>query len=161
MKLMSDHRRHSGVHRSVIIAILIAIGVAVITVPMVGASSENIYVSCARPDAQKPAAKRHPNNCFISAAAVHQHNGVLVLLNFQQISWRDWGADTTRAVADSVNSNGRVRNRVHFSVSGRQTCSGLIYYAKIVLESPKRLYPRPVSLELGCGSQPEEPNTSN
>lgn len=44
--------------------------------PMVGASDERMYVSCAQSSGQKPAAKRHPNNCMISAAGVHQHSGV-------------------------------------------------------------------------------------
>lgn len=161
MKVIEGNRRISSVHRSLIVAILVIIAVAVIIVPMVGASDENIYVSCAQRNAQGPTAKRHPNNCFISAAGVHQHSGVLVLLDFQRISWRDWGADTARAVADSVNPSTHTRNRVHLSVSGRQICGGLIYYAKIALEGPKRLYPQPVSLELGCGSQPEEANSSN
>lgn len=156
MKLVTGNRRLSKVHFSVVGAILMTIAVAMVIAPMVGASNKHIYVSCAQRNAQGAAAKRHPNNCFISAADVHQHSGALVLLDFQRISWREWGADTARAVADSVNPDAHTRNRVHLSVSGKQTCGGLIYYAKIALEGPKRLYPQPVSLELGCGSQPEE-----
>lgn len=129
--------------------------------PIVGASGENMYVSCAQPTGQEPAAKRHPNNCIISAAGVHRHSGVLVLLDFRQIAWRQWGSPTARAVAVSVNASAHARTRVRFSVSGKQTCSGLAYYAKIVLEGPKRLYPRPLSFELGCGSQPEALNASS
>lgn len=152
MKLAYVQRILPGVHRAVIVVTLIAVGAAMFIAPIVGASDENMYVSCAQLTSQEPAAKRHPNNCILSAAGVHRHSGVLVLLDFRQISWRQWGSATAHAVAVSVNASAHTRTKVRFAVSGRQTCSGLAYYARIVLEGPKRLYQRPLSFELGCGS---------
>jgi hypothetical protein len=140
----------SRVFGSVIAAIAIAVGCATIIAPMVGASkSGGMFMSCAQLGEVRPSAKRHPHNCFISAAETRQHSGALVLFDFQQILWHRWGSTVAWALADSVNAKAHTHTWVRFSVRGKQVCRGRDYYAKIVLEG---LYKRPRRFEMGCGS---------
>lgn len=140
---------------ALISAALISAGVVAVIAPLVGASGEQFYVSCTqRGVEEKPEPKSHPRNCVTAAASVHKHSAALLRLDFQQISWHSWGSTTAQAVAKAVKSH--VSRKVHFSLTGRQVCKGLTYYARIVMEGPKRLYPHKPSFDLACGSVPEE-----
>jgi hypothetical protein len=148
------------VHRQLIVAAFIVAGAVALIAPIVGASDEQIYVSCTQNGAeQKPQSTPHPHNCITAAASVRKYTGVLLLLDFQQIAWHHWGSITATAIANEVDMKAHTRTKVRFSVTGKQVCKGLTYYAKIVLESPKRLYPRHLRFDLACGSAPEELNS--
>jgi hypothetical protein len=142
-------------------ALLIA-GAFTLTAPAAGASEEPIFVSCLQigDKKPKPQPKSHPHNCFTVAVGVHKSSSFFLLLDLQQISWHRWGSTTAKAVARAVNPEAHTRTKVRFSVTGRQVCEGLTYYARIVPEYPKRLFLHRMSFELSCGSTPEEPGTT-
>lgn len=154
VQFMKHYRGGAGctvLRRTAVVAVLLAMGVLAVGVPAAGASEGGIYLSCARSTGQGSAPKHHPRNCMVSASALSQHGGDFLLLNFQQISWRAWGAGVAWAEGVAVNEIEHTRTYVRFAVSGRQTCDARSYYATMVLMGPKRVYPHPVSLKLGCG----------
>lgn len=137
-----------------IAAALIAAGMAALIVPIVGASNEQFYISCTQKGVQeKPEPRPHPRNCITAASSVHRHVGVILRLDFREISWHSWGSTTAEAIAKVVDPEAHRLRKIYVSVTGRQVCRGLTYYANIVLERP---YSYRSSFDLACGSVPEE-----
>jgi hypothetical protein len=141
------------VARRLVAIALFIVAILALIATAVDASDEPIYISCAQKGAE-PKPKSHPHDCMTVGSGVFKHSAGLLVLDLQKIAWSRWGSGTAKAVASAVDPETHARAKIRFSVTGRQVCEELTYYARIVLEYPKRLYPRHLGFELSCGSAP-------
>lgn len=123
-----------------LLVLLWVLGTAILATTTNGQSREPIYMICLRHDSPEKLTQ-HPRNCITNEGSAHGHSASLTLFDLQDLSWRGWGSAKAKASGFSVNPEIHRRMKVRFSVFGTDACEGKTFYARLLIERPRRINP--------------------